>query len=988
MNKILPANSAPADNRLALLIDLERCIGCKSCEVACKQEHGLGPSERRNRVVWQQGQVGEGAPVLSFLPIMCQHCDRPACLRACPVNPKAIRRDVDTGVVIVDEQLCTGCGECVMACPYDAMGFDPVGYHAVKCDLCETRRSEDRTTACAEVCPGMAIKLGNRTDLLSQSTDSDRNIKNHDAFLLGPAAIYLDRQEDKLISQEAMTVPNISLPRSRGQVPDNEETAFPYGLPREIREADRIEAGSCTICFNSCSLNYHLRGDQLVGITGNIEDPILSGRVCPKSQMMVQFYNDSRRLTKPLKRVGERGEGQFEPISWDQALDEIAERLKLIAEEWGKESLAIFAGTRSGIMTIRGYVNLFGQLWGTPNVEGTDPFCASAKTLAYTLTQGSAIIGSSYTEDDIGSAGMYLYLGDNQGETRPVYFGMVNDWRIRNKTPMVVVDPRYTVTASKADRWLAIRSGTDMALGLALAHHILSRNLHDQEFCEKWLEGWSEWRDYIFERGYRPEWAAEITDIPAAEICRLAEEIAAADGCMIIASRGINQHSNGVQTNRVLMYLAAITGNWGRPGGGFMNMTSAPAINPEVPEERRAPVQKPKVRRNPAAWVNAMKEGKPYPIRALITGNNPMVQWSSQETTREAFKALDLIVHIDLYKNETSAFADYVLPVATGIERGGLSRANDDRRMGWNDKLIDPPGDAKSDAWIWTELGKRFGYDDVLKEEYKDPAVFWDEVLCDSDDLRGCTTERMRSTPHKWVRFPLKNKDAREQETLYLEAAVKSQPGGKRFPTPSGRLEFWTAKLEDRFNRIGLSALPEFYSEQEQLIDLPHLELLLGDDEEGVISPFQSKPTGASPARIVDPGKEGIGAKLKGQGFNMELVTGRPPAPHFHSWTHYLWQAQEMWPDLYAQIHPDTADDLGIKDGQRLRIETPQGKMEALAWLTPGIRKTSVFVPIGWGERQPHNPWQSVNFLTDSTQRDPIADQVNLKTLLCRVEGV
>jgi anaerobic selenocysteine-containing dehydrogenase len=117
----------------------------------------------------------------------------------------------------------------------------------------------------------------------------------------------------------------------------------------------------------------------------------------------------------------------------------------------------------------------------------------------------------------------------------------------------------------------------------------------------------------------------------------------------------------------------------------------------------------------------------------------------------------------------------------------------------------------------------------------------------------------------------------------------------------------------------------------------------------------------------------------------LELVTGRPPAPHFHSWTHYFWQAQEMWSDLYAQIHPERAKKLGVADGERVKIETAHGAIEAVAWLTTGIRETSVFVPIGWGENQPYHPWRSVNFLTDKMQRDPISDQTNLKSLLCRV---
>src|SRR3546814_9934266 len=116
--------------------------------------------------------------------------------------------------------------------------------------------------------------------------------------------------------------------------------------------------------------------------------------------------------------------------------------------------------------------------------------------------------------------------------------------------------------------------------------------------------------------------------------------------------------------------------------------------------------------------------------------------------------------------------------------------------------MIDPPGEAKGDEWIWIELGKRLGFDDVLKEEYKDPAVFWDEMCIDNEQLRGCTQKRLHSVPHRWVRFPVASEDAPEEETLYREGTSAIGHPGKRFPTPSGKLEFWTEELEDKFRKI------------------------------------------------------------------------------------------------------------------------------------------------------------------------------------------
>jgi len=961
-------------DRLVLMIDLERCTGCKSCEAACKQEHRLGPGEYRNKVIWS-GSVEE--PALSFLTLTCQQCERPACLRACPVNPKAIAKDAATGVVSVIEDRCTGCGECVIACPYGAMGYDPRGHHALKCDLCSERRAEGLTTACASACPTRAISLGHRDVLLTRADAEGRHVRAKDPFLLGPGTIYLEQTARKESPLRPAAAAGAQL---------DEVAQYPYGSARADAEPDRVEAGGCNICFNCCSTKFHFRGDELVKITGNDEDRLLRGRVCPKSQLTLQLHRSPHRLRYPQKRVGARGEGRFKRISWEQALDEIADKLKAIRQSHGAEALAMFIGTRTGMLDTLGYTRLFAQLWGTPNHEGTDPFCASGKNIAYELTQGRVGSGNSYTPEDLGSAQLYLYLGDNQAETRPVYFSMINDWRLRNRAKMVVVDPRLTVTASKADRWLAIRPGTDMALALAMSHHILDKGLYNARFCAEWMLGFDEWRDFLFARGYTPEWAEPVTGIDAAEIRRLAEEVAAADGCVVFASRGVNQHTNGTQTNRALMFLAAITGNWGRHGGAFFNMSHGTPIAPDAPPERRPKISRPRVRRSPTGWTEAMTRGRPYPIKALIACNNPLAQWPGQDAARAAFSALELLVHIELFPNETSAFADYVLPAATGIEKGEIGRGNDDRRIVWIDKMIEPPGEAKADGWIWIELGKRLGMSDVLKEAWKDPRVFWDEACIDNDLLRGVTQKRLHSVPWRWVRQPVASESEPEVDTLYLEGTeAAGAPPGHRFPTPSGKLEFWTEAMEAKFSALGLSALPEFYAERESLADLPWVELLDSDADEGVTSPFSRVETAASRGRIVAASPDSPGARLRAQGFDTELITGRPPAAHFHSLTHYFWQAQEMWPDLYCQIHPDKAARLGIADGARMRIETAHGAIEAVAWLHAGIRPEAVFIPIGWGERQPYHPWRSVNFLTDKTQRDPVSDQTNLKALLCRV---
>jgi len=975
-------------SRLSLMIDMERCIGCKSCEAACKAEHGLGPGENRNRVVW----LGDlDRPALDFLTLSCQHCERPACLRACPVAPKAIFKDADTGVVRINEDRCTGCGECVIACPYGAMGYDATDHHAVKCDLCHDRRAVGRKPACATVCPGEAITFGDRADHLETIAAEGRRAVDHDAFLLNPSNIFLERIKATAPGTEGFTMAGrhrptvIDDPARRGALtPD--DVVFPYRSTRAERTPDTVVPGGCNICFNCCPTQYHLKNGKVIRVTGNEDDPQWKGKVCPKSQFLLQLHNSPDRLTQPLKRVGERGEGKFVPITWDQALDEIAAKMEAVRAEHGPEALAIFAGTRTGTLTRKGYIRLFTQMWGTPNFTDTEPFCSEAKAVAYDQTLGMLGSGNSYTPGDLGSAALYVYFGDNQAESRPVHFGMINDWRLRNGARMVVVDPRLTVTASKADQWLGIRPGTDLALALALAHHVFQCNLHDRRFCTNWVEGWEAWRDYLFDMGYSPDWAAGITGIEAAQIRALAEDIAQADGCVMFAARGVNQHANGTQTNRALMFLAAVTGNIGRKGGAFFNFGTPSPVVANAPADRIRHPQKPMAGVNPARWLDAMQTADPYPLRAFITCNNPLSAWPHQDRVRQAFKALDLLVHIELFANETSAYADYVLPAATGVEKGEISRASEDRRVVWIDKVIEPPGEAKADGWIWIELGKRFGFDDVLQDKYKDSALFWDEMCINDPWMKGCTQKRLHSVPWRWVRVPVADEDAPEIETLHLEGTTAlGRPEGHRFPTKSGKLEFWTEALEAKFRTLGFSALPEFYTDREQLIDLPYA--VRDGTGDAVRSPFAKTPADTVASRIVQPDTDSPARALKARGFDTQLITGRPAAPHFHSWTHYAWQAQEMWPDLYVQIHPAKAAALGIEDGRAVTVETDHGRITARAWLHAGIRMDTVFIPIGWDNAQPFHPWASVNHLTDEGQRDPLSDHANLKGYMCRVSA-
>ncbi len=608
-----------ASTQLALMIDLERCTGCKSCEAACKQTNALGPNSYRNRVMWFDEQHSDSAQTsparLDFLTVTCQQCERPACLRACPVYPKAISKDPVTGVVAINENRCTGCGECALSCPYGAIGYNAEQHHAVKCDLCADRRTRQLGPACASVCPTRAISFDTRANLLARAQQEQRQIIDTDHFLQQPATIYLRRLGETIAGQAESRTRSTPVLMNDHQSRASLQTEVAQGSYRRshkdllLQQPERVVPGGCNICFNGCPVKYHLRGNEVLNIYGNEDDPVFQGRVCPKSQMSLQLYNNPHRLVTPLKRVGARGSDSFRPISWDQALSEIAHKLSAVRARYGSETLAIQSGSRTGVLNIIGAIPLFAGLWGTANVAATEPYCDLGKGLALGLTQGTGVMANVYTEEDIGSAEAYVYIGDNQAETRPVNFGMLNDWRLQHRAKMIVVDPRLTPTASKADAWLPIRSGTDMALGLGIIHYLFEQDLHDQAFCERWVVGWREWREYVKNQNYDLDWAAQVTDLEIGQLEMLARTIAQADGCMIFLSRGINQHTNSAQTNRVFMFIAAMTGNWGRRGGGYFNVSSEMNWQQPLIPAARKPETRAAVGKNPSAWMEQIKTG-------------------------------------------------------------------------------------------------------------------------------------------------------------------------------------------------------------------------------------------------------------------------------------------------------------------------------------------------------------------------------------------
>ena len=439
--------------------------------------------------------------------------------------------------------------------------------------------------------------------------------------------------------------------------------SFDFTKASSALQADTVVDSACQFCNSLCRLKVHLKDGRIIDVLGETADPVQAGGLCVKGeQLMTQLVYNRFRLKTPLKRVGgEKGspESRFEPCSWDEALDITAK--KLLALRDAGEAHCV-ANKTSGRLA-RGVGSLAGRfftLLGSPNDTDVGPVCndSGGNALAWTFGLGNFTNGygkdESTGKEDLGSSKFFLFFGTNQAETHPVTFSYLLRSRAATGAKLVVVDPRLTPTGAQADTWISPKPATDLALVLAMLQHIIDRRLYDKAFVEKWVLGFDELRRHVADHGYTPDWAAEVTGVPAATIRQLAEGYATAKPAAIFANAGISHQVGAFDTYRTLAFLAAITGNVGVNGGGcnFMhntwpgdlklppivsaaahasNVAAKPAVpalpeteHPEVVDQRTVTPKKGiAMPVGPDWFAEAILDAKPYPLKAVIMEGNP-----------------------------------------------------------------------------------------------------------------------------------------------------------------------------------------------------------------------------------------------------------------------------------------------------------------------------------------------------------------------------
>jgi anaerobic selenocysteine-containing dehydrogenase len=771
--------------------------------------------------------------------------------------------------------------------------------------------------------------------------------------------------------------------------------------------ADKVVDSACQFCNSLCRLKVHLNSGRVIDIRGEPDDPVQAGGLCVKGPMMAQLVYNRFRLRHPMKRTGGKkgsADSKFEAISWDEALETIAR--KFLELRNAGEARAI-ANKTSGRLP-RGTGSLVGRfftLLGSPNDTDVGPVCndAGGDTLAWTFGLGNFTNGygtdGATGRHDLGSSKFLLMLGTNQAETHPVTFAYLLRERAKTKAKLVVVDPRMTPTGAQADEWVAPKPHTDLALALALLHHVIDKELYDAQFVRRWVVGFDELKQHLSNHRYTPEWAGGVTGVPAAAIRRLAEDYARAKPAAIFCNAGISHQLNAFDTYRALAFLAAVTGNVGRPGGGcnFMHNTwpgglNLPPLKVQTPERGEAlPV-------GPDYFAESILTGKPYRLRAIVTEGNPILGCANTHKVRQAFEKLDFYVYTGLFMEEAAYYADIILPVCSGLEMETVYMRRDDRAIRWQKQAVARVGESKPDWEIWIELAHAMGrldkkkpagyWTDAFPREWNDYRKLWDTFVANTPGMGGMTRERMekRTEPLRW---PCPTEKHPGVSTLYLdhpswyEAAEALDPAnnGKRFLTPSGKVEVYTEKLDRALAGAGHAALPVFYTHPEVTGKNPTLSYL----PEFVKNPIN--PQAVTP-------KVRIGELSSGEvhrDYPLMGMVGRPSVVHFAGVTQWTWTGKQMNGVRLVQIHPRAAARAGVRNGDTVVVESPRGRVMGTALLWEHIREDTIFVPNTFGPRQQMAEelgtplYEPANLLLDDRYYDNLSGQQAYKCFACRI---
>lgn len=545
----------------------------------------------------------------------------------------------------------------------------------------------------------------------------------------------------------------------------------------------------CDMCFWKCGAVATVRDGVLWEVEGNPDDPLSQGRLCPRGTGGVGAHFDPDRLRAPMLRRSARGQEEWTAVTWDEALGFIADKMKKITAEHGPEAIALFSHGIGGA-----FLKHTLKAFGTPNLTAPSfAQCRGPRDVGFNLTFGEDV--GSPERTDIRDARCLVLIGSHLGEN--MHNTQVQEFAqaVGAGASIIVADPRFSVAASKAKHYLPVKPGTDMALLLAWMHTIVAEGLHDREYVARHGFGFEAFAASL--APYTPEWAYPETGIEPQVIRETAREMARHKPATLVhPGRHVTWYGDDAQRSRAIALLNALLGSWGRRGGFYapasMDVPAYPY--PPYPEPARGKVDNPG-RRYPFAsegLTTGVREatltGEPYPVKGwLVYATNLLHALPNESETIRAIQALDLLVVIDVIPTEIAGWADVVLPEATYLERYDELSVEVFREpfVALRQPVVDPPDDQKPNWWIARELAARLGLAAYFPwkhvEEYLD--------------------HRLKGVGSSLAEMKVKGILRGEPQPLYFD-----EGGAPAFPTPSGKIEFYSTQLKE----AGFDPVPSY----------------------------------------------------------------------------------------------------------------------------------------------------------------------------------
>ena len=699
----------------------------------------------------------------------------------------------------------------------------------------------------------------------------------------------------------------------------------------------RIVKSACRMCHGGCGALLHVANGVISHVEGDPANPMNRGRLCPLGAASLEQIYNPRRLKYPMRRVGGRGEGQWRRLSWDEAYDEIASKLRAAIDRDGAES--IWVGTGTGRHHF-GFVSRFANAIGTPNwCEPGTAQCFRPRVHGSVLTMGQLPV-CVYTNDVYPE--LILFWGHNplySGPDGELGFGVREALARKPKT--IVVDPRETFLAKRADLWLQLRPGTDDALALAMLNVIIGEGLEDKQFVARWCHGFDALAERV--RDYTPEWAEPITWVSAEKIRAAARMFAQTKPSMLEWGCAIEHTPACFQTVRALLCLPSITGNIDQPGSWSFGMTPLPPLPQlfdKMPMEQqkkrlgfdRFKVLSGELAQLPSAHIpsvfEAIRTGRPYPVRTgLIFGNNALSTYGDVRKVYATLMALDYLVVADLYMTPTAELADLVLPVASWAEVDAMPAVP---FYAQNVILAQQKAiqfaECVQDEEIMAEICRRLG----VEHGRESPQEVYDSMLRAKLDFGWDELKRMGfyQPEFRWRKYEEKG-----------------------FNTPTGKIELYSTHLE----KFGYDPLPSFEEPPESPLSTPEVA----------------------------------------KDYPFILITGARIPMYFQSEFRQLPKLRKGRPEPECELHPETAAKLGVAQGDWVSIETLRGKCRQKVRIFDGIDPRVVHAQHGWWfpeeEDSPdHGNWRS-NANTLTSIDPPYCSAMGtyqLRALLCRVVKV